>query len=412
MGAKQYTSEKLLTLGVEWVKEFERWPTTTQGPINDKTASRYYGSWRTYKEALMGAYIAQYGPPDWDYKAPRLGTARAQLQASTLAIFEEALARVNTLKPHRPRLPKRQSKKDSSELMLVISDVHVGEYNDPKLMSGLTGPDGYNFKVFCRYADILEERVFFFRDLYGKAWDINKLVVNVLGDLVTGEQIFLGQALQMDRILADQVFEAAHRFASMIRNWAQRFPEVEVYCIPGNHGRLGKKGELHWRSNMDYMAYRVMATLLADCENVRFIIAEGPFLIVEHGEDWRFLLHHGDCIPGAGVAKGNLVTLERKVHQFSQMANTPIHYSITGHQHRGATISMAGGGKLFANGSWPGGSPFSVSVLGDVQVALQKLLLFHHKRGVHSETDIQLASRITLTPDDNRVLTENYRTTG
>ena len=132
-------------------------------------------------------------------------------------------------------------------------------------------------------------------------------------------------------------------------------------------------------------------------------------MIVEHGENWRFLLHHGDAIPGGGVSKGNLVSLERRVHSFSQMADCSIHYSLSGHFHRSSSISLAGGGRIIGNGSFPGGSPFSVAVLGDCQIPSQKLLLFSPKRGVHSETDIILGERVTLKADSNRVLTNNYR---
>jgi|TARA_Y100000310_G_scaffold279536_1_gene298717 hypothetical protein len=323
----------------------------------------------------------------------------------TSEMFEGAVKRVKSLKPYAPAKLSKANQQELSEVHVLLSDVHVGEYNDPNLTSGLTS---YDFDTFLQAADTLEERLLFFKKLYGRAWRIDKLVVNFLGDLVTNENLFLGQALQVDRIITDQVFEAAHRFGCMLRNWASRFREIEVYAMPGNHGRIGKKGELHWRSNLDYMAYRVMSALVKEVKNIRWVIAEGPFIIVQHG-DFNFLIHHGDSIGGGGVTRGNLVNLERKVHHFSQMADVPIHYSLTGHFHRSASIALAGGGRIIANGSFPGGSSFSVEKIGDCQVPAQKLLLFHPTMGVHSETDLILGERLTLSPDSNRMLTPNYR---
>lgn len=405
----QWTRESLLVEGIAWVKRNERWPRAQDSSVSERAAVKLFGSWRSYKEELRAAYLAKHGVPWWDEKRPRLGNYRDQMLHETVEMVESAIKRLPALKPYKPLKTAPTRGKDSAELHLLVSDVHVGEYNDPNLMVGMS--EGYDFQKFLDAADRLEERVLFFRNLYGRAWQMKKLVVNLLGDMVTGEQIFLGQALQIDRILTDQVFEAAHRFACMIRNWARHFEEVEVYCMPGNHGRLGKKSELHWRSNMDYVSYRVIGILLRDLEATSVIIAEGPFMIVEHG-DWRFLLHHGDSIPGAGVAKGNLVSLERKVQQFAQMADMPIHFSLSGHQHRSASIAATAGGRIIANGSWPGGSPFSVHVIGDVQLPSQKLFLFHGQNGVIAETDIILGQKVALRADERRMVTPSYRVGG
>ena len=410
-GRPKYTAAELIQKGVEWINANERWPLCNGGPVNYNTVQRHFGCWTNYMSELRRAYEAEHGRPAWDERRPRIGTAKAQLMADTVEAMEGAIARISAMPPVKASAVAQTASKDPSELMLLISDVHVGEYNDPALMGGITGPEGYCFSVFQESANTLESKVLFFKRLYSKGWNINKLVVNFLGDLVTGEQIFLGQALQIDRIVTDQIFYAAHRFASMVRTWAKHFPEVEVYCMPGNHGRLGKKGELHWRSNMDYIAYRVMSILLADVPHVRFVIAAGPFLVVEHGNDWRFLIHHGDSIPGGGVTKGNLVNIERKVHHFSQMADLTIHYSLSAHFHRSASLGLAGGGRIISNGSFPGGSPYSINELGDAQIPSQKLLLFSPDKGVHSETDIILGPRPGLRRDSNRVYTDNYSTT-
>ena len=51
---------------------------------------------------------------------------------------------------------------------------------------------------------------------------------------------------------------------------------------------------------------------------------------------------------------------------------------------------------------------FSVETVGDGQVPCQKLFLFHPDKGIHSETDLILGDRVTLTPDDAGILSRNW----
>lgn len=409
------SKSELIAVGVDWVEDNLRWPSAHTSPVASSTATRVFGSWNTYKEAVRRAFLKKHGEvPDWDRPIGKTTPLREALLTEIADVVDDTIASINALPPYAPkRAAKKSTKKPRgrpNEMHLIISDVHVGERNEPELMANLMGDRGYSFSVFEEASETLSERVQYFHECYSSVFPINKLVINFIGDIVTGESIFIGQQLQIDKIVSDQIFEGAHRFAGIFTYWASMFDTVEVYCISGNHGRVGRKGELHYRTNFDYILYRVTAALCANVKNMRWVIGEGPSLVVEHGHGWNFLLHHGDSIPGAGVTKANYGSLEKKVNHFAAMANIPIHYSLCGHYHRSASIGLAGGGRLIVNGSFPGGSPFSVEVLSDAQVPSQKLLILDPKYGVHSETDIILGQRPQLVKDDLRVYTRNYRT--
>lgn len=404
MKADPRSDAELVQWGVELARKERRWPLVVDAG-SDATYRRRFGSWSKFKRRVQEAYCEKHGTPEWDYVYEPVRNRNQILRAEVVEMVEQAIERLGALKPYTPRLPKRDAEKDPAEIHAIISDVHVGEYNDPRLTGGLAG---YSFDGFLEAADRHEERLMFFTELYRKAWTIDKLVVNFLGDIVTGEAIFQGQALQIDRILTDQIFEAAHRFACMFRNWAARFRKVEIFAVAGNHGRIGKPGELHWRSNADYIAYKVVKVLLRDVKNIRTFIADGPTLIVEHGPT-NWLVHHGDSIRGAGATNGSVIGHERKMRAWADMGSVPIHYSVSGHFHRGTAVQTAGGGTIYSNGSYPGGNEYSVERLNACHVPSQKMLLFDPKHGrTHSETDLYLGERRQLVPDENRILTRNY----
>jgi hypothetical protein len=394
------TKKDLLQIGFEFVDENHAWPRSTDLP-STTAMKRTFGSFAAYQSALMKAYTEKNGCPEWDTRGPAPPRTKTTFARELMAdTFTEAIARVGAFPP--TPVPKiKASKKEVAEMHLVISDVHVGSYVDPALASNLT--PGFNIEQFRESADTMEERVLWFKKAY-QGFECKKLVVNFLGDIVDGEGIFLGQALQNDRNVGDQVAEAAHRFASMFYNWAKVFPEVEVYCVPGNHGRIGRKGELAWRSNFDSMSYRFVQQILRGQKNVKVIISQSPNLIVKHGGT-NWLLHHGDFVKGGA---GSYIAYERKVQSIGAMGNIQLDYSVSGHYHHSASNAGPNARRYITNGSWPGTNQFSVDVLNTGNTPAQRMWLFSPSNGfIHSESDIVLGDRVTLTPDKDRVYTDH-----
>ena len=400
----------LIDAGVEVAVTNGRWPLahSDANSIPESTVRRHFGSWGQYKIKVRDEYYRQHGTPEWDVVTRKVPAQREHLLSSLGDAVENSLLQLNALTPLKPRIAKSAKDKKDADQHVIISDVHVGEYNDSSLASGLT--NGYSIADFYKSADLLEEKVLFERRLHVPQFNVNKLVVNMLGDIVTGETIFQGQQLQIDRPLLEQIFESAHRFASMLRNWSAAYKNLEVYCIAGNHGRLGKKGEAHYRSNMDYVVYRVIGILLRDCPNIRMFISEGPSLIVDHGGGWRFLLHHGDSIPGSGVSKGNYVSLERKQMSVAAIAGMPIHVSLCGHYHRSGNLSAKGDMRMMVNGSFPGGSQYSVEMLNEAQRPSQLSFMLDYGDGVFGVTDMYLAPRLKMGADEDGIYTPHRKT--
>lgn len=68
-------------------------------------------------------------------------------------------------------------------------------------------------------------------------------------------------------------------------------------------------------------------------------------------------------------------------------------------------MSVNIGGEILVNGSMPGGSDLSVNKMQTAALPSQKIFYFDHKNGIHRETNIRLADRPELVPDENGIYT-------
>jgi len=391
---------------IAFSEELERWPVVVDlggdSMPSERQCRKVYGSWTEAKTIARDEYIKRNGFPVWAVDGPQKKlTPTIRNRNAVAEMVESTIHKVSAFPRNKSLTPKRDKKKDLAEFHCVISDVHVGEMTEKRLASGFS--HGYDTPTFRKAADTHEEKLMRFTDIYRSGFNIDKLVVNFLGDIVTGELIFQGQGLQIDSIITEQVFEAANRFSSMFANWADNFKEVEIYCMHGNHGRIGRKDEAHQLSNLDRIAYYFVRERLRDYKNITMHIADSPNMIVQHG-DRNFLLQHGDHVKG--ISGTNYMSAKRKMQAVAAMADIPIHYSVMGHVHTAGGISVPQGGKIFVNGSYPGGTGYSVDVCSDTQIPSQKGWLFSPSRGyVHSEVDFVLGDRVVLEQDENRIYT-------
>ena len=71
-----------------------------------------------------------------------------------------------------------------------------------------------------------------------------------LGDIIEGSTIYKGQKRALDLITIDQVSQGVEYFSQFIYELAKHFPKVKCYGVPGNHGRIGDKGENWMMDNL------------------------------------------------------------------------------------------------------------------------------------------------------------------
>ena len=288
-------------------------------------------------------------------------------------------------------------KLDSEDIVIVLSDVHVGSWVNSDATGGL---GEYSYEVFVRRLDRLIAAVFSI--LKYMPHHVPRIHVVFAGDIVDGARIFRGHARQTDLIVAKQVTHAYERFAHLIAILAAIDGiEVVVSTVPGNHGRIGDKGELSPTDNFDWLVgwfLRERFDLLG-VKNVRFNLPETWWMLLKVRET-AFHVSHGDGFRGwAGIPfygalryKQKLRELLRETFAKSGDGEPPdFDALITGHFHE-----LAYFGGIYMNGTFVGGSEYS---LKDLQVGGPPYQLM---LGVHDTIGVSWSRKIVLADPKNK----------
>ena len=178
---------------------------------------------------------------------------------------------------------------------------------------------------------------------------VNDIVILFGGDMVEGIDIFPGQAYQIEAHLYQQLFEVAKIMEQVVVDAAATFNNVKIVCEYGNHGRLGRRGELPSGDNIDLIAYTITRDHTSHLKNVSWQMSTDWYQVFDVG-NYHGLLVHGDEIKSFG---GNTPAfgILRKVNAWAAGVIENFTDAYMGHWHTPMTLSLANGGRIFVTGS-------------------------------------------------------------
>lgn len=173
--------------------------------------------------------------------------------------------------------------------------------------------------------------------------------VFLLGDLVDGENIYLGQevlpAWQQVKETTDIIYDLIQFIHGM------GFANVDVHSVAGNHGRQPSKfvdQGTNWDTMLAYnldQRYQIHREHSEAYENVSVVWTPDRFKQVKI-KNWNFNLHHGDFTRGGF----NLQRIEDKIRDWKLEYFTEANAWCIGHWHQ-IYMSRVYGMQLFINGS-------------------------------------------------------------
>jgi hypothetical protein len=236
-------------------------------------------------------------------------------------------------------VPPKDSRKSRAEVALV----HATDWqNGKKTVS-------YGMATCAQRMEQFAEKVLELTTLQRTHHPVKECVLMFGGDMVEGITIFPGQAWEVEAHLFEQLFETVAIEESLVRTLAGFFEKVHVVCEYGNHGRLGRRGELPAGDNIDAMTYRIAQDRTKDLKNVTWQMSGDWFQIVEIG-NYRALLVHGDEIKSFG---GNTPAfgILRKANAWATGVIDEFQDVYMGHWHTPMSLTMSNGGRVFVSGS-------------------------------------------------------------
>jgi len=301
-------------------------------------------------------------------------------------------------KPEKKHLQSPQSRKSEGiqEVHIQRSDGHTGLEVSPS-NTQLLG--SYNVEIYIKRLQELQNKLYNFWNEDKNAQGLRKVVVSYLGDMVEGDgNIYPGQSYHCQMSVMEQVKQTAEAESQWIEFLASYMDEVEIFCVDGNHGKVGGKySKSNPNDNWDSLFYYLLKMRIQHLKNVKIFISGSPSMLVQHG-DFKFLYIHGDIIRGgSGIP---FCGAERLAGKVSDLYNMVIDYVFSAHHHTPAQF-----GKVYMNGSMVGGSDLSINKMSVSGRPSQNMMYFHPKHGINRYSEIFLEERQRLEADGNGIFT-------
>jgi hypothetical protein len=280
------------------------------------------------KKALKRAQQAEY-------KAKR---ANEDIVEAVYTAAKEAALATSKAKPVQQK-PTKDARKTKTEVALV----HATDWQLGKKTAG------YDIETCSKRMEQFVEKIYELTTLQRSHHPVKECTVMFGGDMVEGITIFPGQAWEVEAHLFEQLFETVRIEEMIVRSLAEFFEKVNVVCEYGNHGRLGRKGELPANDNIDAISYRIASERTRDLSNVSWQMSPDWYQIVEIG-NYRALLVHGDEIKSFG---GNTPAfgILRKCNAWATGVVPDFNDVYMGHFHTPMALTMSNGGRIFVSGS-------------------------------------------------------------
>jgi len=222
---------------------------------------------------------------------------KAELVDAVHSAAFEAISRMNIKPVSAPRLSSSGGDEEISNP--VIGDWQIGK------------------RTISYNTDICRDRIELFGDKIDRLTSIqrsdhpvNHAHIHALGDMVEGEDIFSGQAFEIDSSLYQQVVSGVEILTDYLRRMLSIYETVHFTGVIGNHGLLSSKrrGDYNPETNMDRLLYKFVSMLFSDEPRLTFDIPEGSgesnFYAVDYIGNYGVLLMHGDQLPTPTSAHG------------------------------------------------------------------------------------------------------------
>ena len=319
------------------------------------------------------------------------------MKAATDIIIEGFIDEIQArehYEPPRVKLSTHHNLTNVSEetIVLMISDIQAGTYISKESTGGL---NEYNWEILEKQFDVLFDTLEEIVLRHKLVAPIKNLHVHLIGDIVEGWDIFRGQTQNIDRDIATQVLGISDLLCNFLDRTRTLFDKIHVVGVPGNHGRIGKRGENPHYANFDYIVYEVLRRLLQNYQEFTWQITQSWWQ-VDDIYGYKFLMFHGDDIKSwQGIPYYGIDRAAKNYRELLELLNLRYDYMEIGHFH--APSELAGVTvEKFVNGCWPGGSIYSMKGLATSNTPVQKLFAVHPKHGVTYRYPI----RLVLKPEE------------
>lgn len=299
----------------------------------------------------------------------RMNEQRLRTIAQTELVIDACMAEIAKMNigVAEKELILYEPKADEEVMVALLSDLQAGKLTK-----------SFNMEVLKTRLRRYVEKIVSIADTHRKAYDINELVIVMIGDMIDGESIYPGQPFEIEYGVVKQVFILVKEVAEQLEFLSNHFKKINIKYVPGNHGRNSKFGDKY--TNWDTVFYMALEAVLKGNQNINF---EGPkdkdvmltFKINGH----KFLAVHGNNInmwmniPWYGIIQKSM--------RWKGSLDEDWNYILLGHFHNYANFDW-NDIEAIVNGTFVTDDDFGVEKIGMRSPSKQVIFGVHKKYGI------------------------------
>ena len=289
--------------------------------------------------------------------------------------YNQPLAR-----PVQKNTPKSGNyKARAHEFLLCVSDAHYGEVVRPEEALGLK----YDTDIARRRIEYVRDTTFKYHDLRTESYPVSKITIAVLGDMLSG---IIHEELEVTNeiVMVDQATEVAHMLYNLYADCAERFDEVEMVIMPGNHPRLFKKPRHKQKfNNFEFLMGKMVEGMVGVSANGGTVTVPRDLAYVHDIFNFRIALMHGDGVMSNSFAGIPFYGLRNRREAIQALMSTVgedrVDMVLMGHFHQ--YMDWRGECDIVINPSIKGGDEFGISTRLQAPEPMQLLMEWHPDHG-------------------------------
>jgi len=270
----------------------------------------------------------------------------------------------------QPRV-KIAAPKPTKSRKAEVAVVHLTDWQAGKVSVS------YNLQVLRKRIEQMCDKVVALTEIQRAHHPVNDCVLVLGGDMVEGLTVFPGQQYEVEAHLFEQMFTVANIIESVVHRLAANFTNLRVVCEYGNHGRIGRKGDMPGADNIDRMAYQIASDRCSHLKHVTWQQSADWYQIATIGA-YKLLVVHGDEIPSFG-GQTPAYSILRKCNAWATFMD--FHDAIMGHFHTPISLTMANGGRIWVTGSPESDNQYAKSFVATVSKPSQRLMFVDPTKG-------------------------------
>jgi len=268
-----------------------------QGLTYGDIAERFHVGYDAVKHAVV-RYNLKEGIEDSSlFQKTKNKLSKKDISKLAKLIGEQIFADFKPIKLHEPKYQKTKGKREEVSI-LDLSDVHIGMVNETYDNEQGKKVVTYNHQIFLKELNNLQESIFQIHSILSNSYKLKKLVIFVMGDIITNDRIFPEQIFEIESCVGQQVWKVIPAFAQFFNNLLKIYEKIEIVCVVGNHGRSNPH---HYnepvQNNFEYFIYKTWENQFEKSKRIKVIVPDTRRYIHTVGK-WRHLIEHGDQLRG------------------------------------------------------------------------------------------------------------------